>query len=120
MGTLAELSDRVLANIIRSGLSSVLARDEPAKKGQDRIPRGLIGITNHRSIPKLLNVREVASLLRCHPETIYRQIKAEHLPAKRHCNRWKFDPIEIADWLEQHSAKRNKAPAGEEAHGNTG
>jgi excisionase family DNA binding protein len=106
---LVQLSHRVLADVVRS-----------ASDRQDRLAPGLIATGNNRSIRKLLTVREVASALHCHPETIYRQIKTDDLPAKRHGNRWKFDPIEVAEWLEQHSPKRNKPPAKDEEHGNTG
>ena len=110
MGNLTQLSDRVFADIVRSSLSSVLGRDISASNGPDRFPQGLMAIGSERRIRKLLVVREVASLLQCHPETIYRQIKTEGLPAKRHGAGWKFDSEEVAEWLEERTAKRKKPP----------
>ena len=108
MANLTQLGDRVIADIVRSSLPFPRARNVSASTAQDRLQRGL-GMSNCRSLRMLLTVREIALLLQCHPETIYRQIKSKDLPAKRHGHRWKFDLEEVATWLEQCATKRKVA-----------
>jgi hypothetical protein len=53
-----------------------------------------------RRIRKCLTTRELSTLLKKHPESVYRMI-ALGFPAIRDGARWKFDPSKVADWLEQ-------------------
>lgn len=110
MGDLAQFSDRIIAEVVRSSAPSVLTRYPPATA-----PPGQMTTGNDQPIRKLLTVREVALALHCHPETIYRQIKADDLPAKRHGKRWKFDPLEVTAWLEQRTGMVKKPIAEVEA-----
>jgi excisionase family DNA binding protein len=122
MSNLAQLSDRVVADIVRTSLSSVLTINTSGNHGKNRPPTvstaaGGNPPWNPQPIRRLLNAREVASILQCHPETIYRKIRFEYLPAKRLGNRWRFDPREIADWLKQHTTKQQDPPVeGEAVH----
>jgi excisionase family DNA binding protein len=51
-----------------------------------------------------LGVSDVAKLLNCHAETVYRRIRYEGLPAHKDGARWKFDPAEVSHWMR----KRNE------------
>jgi excisionase family DNA binding protein len=53
-----------------------------------------------RGLRELLTVKMAAKILARHPETIYRLIDHEGLPAEKHGRRWKIDPILLANWLE--------------------
>lgn len=113
MGNLAQLGDHVLADPLRSSLSCAPVWSALTNKMGERLPLGPLTLDRTPSMRRLLTVRDIACLLHCHPETVYRQIRTEDLPAKRHGNRWKFDPVEIANWLQQRTAKK-KGPCTKE------
>jgi excisionase family DNA binding protein len=102
---LAELTDKVLADLmrerIRSGLvSQSTSRSPHASREKITPPVGddLPGYL--RMLHRWLCTSEIADLLHCHVETVYRRIKYEELPAHRDGRRWKFDPAEVAHWIE--------------------
>lgn len=49
--------------------------------------------------PPLLTVKEVAERLRVAPGWVRSQAESGGLPAYQVGERWRFDPIELADWL---------------------
>ena len=49
--------------------------------------------------PPLLTVKEVAARLRMSPSWVREQAESGGLPAYQVGERWRFDPIELADWL---------------------
>ncbi len=51
----------------------------------------------------LLTVRELAELLSCHQMTLYGWAREGKLPHLRVGARLKFDPVEVAEWLEWRS-----------------
>lgn len=57
--------------------------------------------------PPLLTVKEVAERLRVAPGWVRAQAESGGLPAYQVGERWRFDPIELADWL---TTRRNWAP----------
>jgi excisionase family DNA binding protein len=61
-------------------------------------------ISQLRSLHRFLTAKEVAKLLNCHTETIYKKIKHQGLPTTRDVGRWKIDPHRLADWIEKRSA----------------
>jgi len=106
---LVELGRTILAYIARSSLAGALAHESGAnrkviKRARAILPVGEDLISYLRSLKRWLITKEVAALLHCHTETIYRRIEHEKLPARRDGKRWKFDPAEIADWVERRSA----------------
>jgi excisionase family DNA binding protein len=46
-----------------------------------------------------LTVAELASMLRCRTETIYRLMKRRVLPGFKVGNHWRFSRREIEDWM---------------------
>jgi excisionase family DNA binding protein len=48
----------------------------------------------------LMNVRELAEYLRCHPATIYKLLKKGKIPAFKVGSDWRFNPQAIDEWRE--------------------
>jgi excisionase family DNA binding protein len=59
---------------------------------------------------RYLAVSEVAKLLRKHPETIYRHIKEDGLPAIKDGRRWKIDSAALADWYGNRTTRNPPSP----------
>lgn len=49
--------------------------------------------------PRMLTTKEVAERLQAEPSWVNRQAAEGNMPAFRIRKRWRFDPIELADWL---------------------
>lgn len=64
-------------------------------------PKSLIA--HLRSKQGYMTPKEVAELLHCDRETVYKNIK-RGLPAERIHGRWKIDPHLLADWIERGSS----------------
>ena len=58
-------------------------------------------------LPTLLTVDELAAVLRCQPEKVYRLAAAHQLPSYKIQGRRLFDESEVARWLQ---AQRDGAP----------
>ena len=54
----------------------------------------------------LMDVEEVAKYLRVTTKTIYRFLKDDKIPAMKVGNMWRFDPVEIDQWLRDSSNKK--------------
>ncbi len=67
-------------------------------------------IAKLRRMPALLTVREAAKVTHKHPETIYKMIHDNRIPAFLDGARWKIDPSRIAEWLELRSTQFKPAP----------
>jgi excisionase family DNA binding protein len=67
-----------------------------------------------------MSVAQVGRQLKKHPETIYRLISEEGLPAVKDHHRWKIDPNSLADWLEARGFAVAVAttPVGKRGNGN--
>lgn len=48
----------------------------------------------------LLSINEVAELLSFHEVTLRNWVRAGKLPAVRIAGQWRFDPLELAGWVE--------------------
>lgn len=57
-----------------------------------------------------LTVKEAARILRKHPETIYRHIDDDELPAVKDGRRWKIDSRELADWYRNWTSRKPSRP----------
>ena len=58
-------------------------------------------------LPTLITVDELAAVLRCQPEKVYRLAAAHELPSYKIQGRRLFDESEVARWLQ---AQRDGAP----------
>ena len=54
---------------------------------------------------RVLNLEEVAELLRVHPSTIYRLLNKGGLPAFKVGSDWRFNQESIEQWLKQQEAR---------------
>ncbi|HEU5372188.1 MAG TPA: helix-turn-helix domain-containing protein [Gaiellaceae bacterium] len=54
------------------------------------------------ALPTFLTVDELASVLRCQPEKVYRLAARGELPSYKVEGRRLFNETEVARWLEQH------------------
>jgi excisionase family DNA binding protein len=52
-------------------------------------------------VETLLNVRDVAELLRVHTSTVYRLMKSKKLPGFRVGYDWRFQLAEIEKWMKE-------------------
>jgi excisionase family DNA binding protein len=106
---LADLEQRVLADLVRSFAAThsvANQRSSLIKKPVRQVaPAGESLCSYLRSIRHWIVTRDVAVLLHCHTETIYRRVKIEGLPAHRDGRTLKYYPPEIADWLERRNRK---------------
>ena len=53
-----------------------------------------------RASKGLLTINEVAELLGFHPVSIRNWVRTGKLPAVRIAGQWRFDPAELAGWVE--------------------
>jgi excisionase family DNA binding protein len=59
------------------------------------------------ALPTLITVDELAAVLRCQPEKVYRLAAAHDLPSYKIQGRRLFDKSEVVAWLR---ARRDEAP----------
>ena len=50
-------------------------------------------------LENLLTLKEVASLLRLSPQTVYKLLREGSLPAVKIGNQWRFDPEQVRSWI---------------------
>jgi excisionase family DNA binding protein len=67
--------------------------------------------------PKLLTVREVATYLAVNKRTVYRLLKAHHLPAYRIGGQWRFKLEVIEGWMRRGGAPDEPGGAGRKESG---
>lgn len=48
----------------------------------------------------VLNLREAAAILHCHPKTLRLMAKAKKIPARRVGKLWRFSEHRLREWLE--------------------
>jgi excisionase family DNA binding protein len=64
-----------------------------------------LGTANQlRQRKTLLDASEVASILNCAKDTVYQWVKRYALPCVRFGDCMRFDPKQVADWLEAREA----------------
>jgi excisionase family DNA binding protein len=49
--------------------------------------------------PVVLNLEEVARILRCHPKTVRLMAKAGKIPARRAGSLWRFSAARVYEWM---------------------
>ncbi len=52
------------------------------------------------SAKKVLNLREAAAVLHCHPKTLRLMAQAKKIPARRVGKLWRFSEDRLREWLE--------------------
>jgi excisionase family DNA binding protein len=57
------------------------------------------------SLPRFLEVEEVAALLRLKPRTIYNMVSQRRIPFRKAGRRVRFDPKEIEQWTKTNADK---------------
>jgi len=63
-----------------------------------------------RNRKEALKVREIASLFGVTPQHIYKMAASGNIPSFRVCGSVRFDPEDLASWLEQKQGTRHLAP----------
>lgn len=56
-------------------------------------------------LPRLLEVDEIAALLRLKPRTIYNMVSQRRIPFRKVGRRVRFDPKEVEQWTKTDSSK---------------
>jgi hypothetical protein len=103
---LAEMSQMILADLIRGSLMGALPADAGLKSKRERLPKSPLPLagedmdTRLRSIRRYITPKELAALLHWHVETIYRKIK-RGMPVDRDGRNLKIYPPRIADWFRE-------------------
>jgi excisionase family DNA binding protein len=52
---------------------------------------------------RMLTIAEVADYLQVHPSTVYRLLKAKHIPAMKVGSNWRVHPDELETWCNEQS-----------------
>jgi excisionase family DNA binding protein len=72
---------------------------------------------------EVMNIRQASQYLGVSPDTLYKYVTEEKIPAFKLGNRWKFKKTILDQWMEQkstmnmNSAKRNREPPKRLGHG---
>ncbi|MGO8983736.1 MAG: helix-turn-helix domain-containing protein [Terriglobales bacterium] len=66
--------------------------------------------------PEVMNIRQASQYLGVSPDTLYKYVNEQKIPAFKLGNRWRFKKSKIDDWMEEKSTeaeprdrKKNKA-----------
>jgi hypothetical protein len=57
-----------------------------------------------RLLPGMLDAKKVAPFIDINLKVLYRKCKAGAVPHLRYLGKIKFDPLQLADWLDEHDA----------------
>jgi excisionase family DNA binding protein len=108
---LSGLADKLLADLMRrciaDGSISRYKVSSPPTKQSKHVAQDLP--TYLRSLNRRMRSAEVARLLQINLERLYIRVRSQEIPAHRDGRRWKFDPAEIANWLEEQD-RRSQVP----------
>jgi excisionase family DNA binding protein len=105
---LSKLERRVLVDLVRGRAVKPRVNDRRFVTNDQTTQVAPVGeslCAYLRTLRRWIVTKEVASLLHCHAETIYKRVKIDGLPAHRDGRTLKYYPPEIADWLEQRDGK---------------
>ena len=58
-------------------------------------------------VENLMTVKEVATMLRVSPQTLYKMLEQRNIPAVKIGNQWRFDPDQIRDWIREQGLAQN-------------
>jgi excisionase family DNA binding protein len=60
---------------------------------------------------EVMNVRQASQYLGISPDTLYKYVAEERIPAFKLGNRWKFKKTMLDRWMERQSAVKEERPA---------
>lgn len=60
--------------------------------------------------PEVMNIRQASEYLGVSPDTLYKYVSEEKIPAFKLGNRWKFKKTILDAWMEQQSASGSTPP----------
>jgi len=60
---------------------------------------------------EVMNVRQASQYLGISPDTLYKYVSEERIPAFKLGNRWKFKKTMLDRWMEKQSAVKEERPA---------
>jgi len=59
--------------------------------------------------PEVMNIRQASQYLGVSPDTLYKYVYEEKIPAFKLGNRWKFKKSKLDQWMEEKSTMREKS-----------
>ncbi|GAC1647546.1 MAG: hypothetical protein NVS9B15_06070 [Acidobacteriaceae bacterium] len=59
---------------------------------------------------EVMNIRQASSYLGVSPDTLYKYVSEERIPAFKLGNRWRFKKSKLDEWMEDQSMKSIKRP----------
>src|ERR1700716_1068552 len=99
------------ANLLpRSKMARVAERTQPVKE--------TLGSTDAREV---MNIRQASEYLGVSPDTLYKYVGENKIPAFKLGNRWRFKKSKLDEWMEEQSSEaegqtKRKAKARAAAH----
>jgi excisionase family DNA binding protein len=60
-------------------------------------------------IPEVMNIRQASHYLGMSPDTLYKYVSENKIPAFRLGNRWRFKKTVLDSWMERQSTLQGKA-----------
>jgi excisionase family DNA binding protein len=72
----------------------------PASVTMDNIHEARFPREQDRASDNVLNLKEAAAVLHCHPKTLRLMARAHKIPAVRVGKLWRFSKERLRDWLE--------------------
>lgn len=93
----------------------------PVSRGSGRSDILWKGLTQHMADPReVMNIRQASQYLGVSPDTLYKYVYEEKIPAFKLGNRWKFKKTILDSWMEKKSVasegrvrRKPKARAGD-------
>ena len=65
------------------------------------VPRGNVAMAES---PEVMNIRQASEYLGVSPDTLYKYVSEERIPAFKLGNRWKFKKTILDSWMERKSS----------------
>jgi excisionase family DNA binding protein len=59
---------------------------------------------------EVMNIRQASAYLGISPDTLYKYVSEERIPAFKLGNRWRFKKSKLDEWMEEQSMKSMKRP----------
>ena len=59
---------------------------------------------------EVMNIRQASAYLGVSPDTLYKYVAEERIPAFKLGNRWRFKKSKLDEWMEEESMRSMKRP----------
>jgi excisionase family DNA binding protein len=76
------------------------APETPVNKGVDSVERELNSMADSREV---MNIRQASQYLGVSPDTLYKYVNEQKIPAFKLGNRWRFKKSKLDQWMEEKS-----------------